>query len=359
VKIILHIGWRKTGTSAIQHLLYTNRGLLRERYSINYPETGLFGRAHHGAVWTLPGVQPPGRGGRFGRRKHGSFEQMLEETAARGCSTMLVSTEVLSQPGIPARLVQIFKGHAVEVISYLRRQDRYIEARYNQRIKDGRLKYGLAEFAGEHLARNALDYHAHFTRWAEAFGRESLRIRLYERERFPDGDVRRDFLEVIGVEASGLVFEEVQRNVSLSFAGVEFLRRFNTIPQTRPHRRRVVRLLAQYGAKNPPHSSLLGMDERRAIMDRYRDSNRRFAQEFLGAESVYEIPDAELAREASLDREYGETQFIDMLSFVLPRLLSLQRKPASGLRKKRKKDRAGARKGKGKNQRPADAGTRR
>jgi hypothetical protein len=371
LRIILHTGWRKTGTSAIQHLLYNNRALLRDAFSINYPEAGLFGRAHHLGGWILLGKSAPRRIRRPGTRplaRGGGFAEMLAETADTGCSTMLVSSEVLSQgdPSLPARLAEVLGGHRVEVIAYVRRQDRYIEARYNQRIKDGRLKVGLGEFTRDYLARPSLDYHEHFRRWAEAFGRESLKIRLYERAAFREGDVRRDLLDAIGIGDGALSFEEGQRNASLNFASVEFLRRLNSVPRAAIRRRHVLRFLEQRKGGSLDHTSLYAPAERRAVMEHYRESNRRFAAEFLGRDDVFEIPASELEREAGLDRAYGEEQFLDMLAFVLPRVVAL---PAgAGLRKKRKKDGGGARKGgkgrkgrkgKGRKRAPADAAARR
>jgi hypothetical protein len=234
----------------------------------------------------------------------------------------VASSEVLSQPGVLKQLEQVLQGHEVEVVTYVRRQDRYIEARYNQRVKDGRLTIGLEEFAATQVDGAALDYHEHFRQWAEAFGRDSVRIRLYERERFPQGDVRRDFLQAIGLDPQGLDFEEGMRNVSLNFAGVEFLRRFNSVSSARIRRRYLLRVLDEFDAGPQAHSSLLAPQARQDLVERFREPNRRLARAFLGTDSVFEISDAEMEKESRLDREYGEEQFLEMLAFVVPRLLA-------------------------------------
>ena len=326
MKVILHTGWRKTGTSAIQHFLYSNRARLRERHSILYPETGLFGRAHHLAGWKLLGRGARGWASRGGRsssfQREGGFAEMIREAADSGCRALVASSEVLSQPGILEKLQEALRGHEVEVISYVRRQDRYIEARYNQRVKDGRLTIGLEEFAARQADGDGLDYHEHFRRWAGAFGREAVKIRLYERERFPRGDVRLDFLDAIGLGPEGLDFEEGMRNASLNFAGVEFLRRFNSVSRNRIRRRYLLRLLDEFDAGPRGHTSLFAPQARRDLVERFREPNRRLAREFLGADSVFEMSDAEMEKESRLARDYGEEQFLEMLAFVVPRLLA-------------------------------------
>jgi len=326
MKVILHTGWRKTGTSAIQHFLYMNRTRLRERRTILYPEAGLFGRAHHLAGWKLLGRGPRGWAERAGRsssfQREGGFAEMIREARDAGCRALVASSEVLSQPGILEKLKEALRGHEVEVISYVRRQDRYIEARYNQQIKDGRLAIPLDEFAASQVGGEGLDYHAHFRQWADAFGRDSLKIRLYERDRFQQGDVRRDFLDAIGLDPGGLEFEEGMRNVSLNFAGVEFLRRLNRVLGKRVRRRYLLRVLDEFDAGPRAHSSLLAPQARRVIVERFGDSNRRLARDFLGADGVFEISEAEIAKESRLEHGYGEEQFLEMLAFVVPRLLA-------------------------------------
>jgi hypothetical protein len=329
MKVIVHIGWHKTGTSAIQYLLHANRRLLRERWRLNYPEAGIYQRrAHHVAGWRLmPRLEPMTR-----RMGHGDapgsealFRAMLEETADLGCTTMLVSSETFSQVQDyePRRLADIFKGHSLEIVGYVRRQDRYLESRYNQWVKGRRrLKIGAMQLATSFLSTNSLDYHDHFRRWAAAVGGDNVKARIYDRAALRGGDVRLDFLDTLGIPEQGLALEDEPRNVSLNFPGVQFLRRLNSVALDQAHRRRMLRALEEHARKYPDHSSLFLPEERLAIVGQFRESNRSFAREFLGRDDVFEIQPAELEAEAKLDRQYGEERFLDMLRFVLPRLFS-------------------------------------
>jgi hypothetical protein len=321
LKVIVHIGWRKTGSSAIQYLLDVNRDALRAKYAIDYPEAGLFGRAHHLVGWDLLGGRPrraiePGER----RLREGDFPGMLREAKRLGCTRMAVSSEVFSNdnPDLPRRIREQLHGHTVEIVAYVRRQDRYIEARYNQCVKDGRPVGELEPYIAIQLP--SLDYHEHFRRWSAAFGRENLKVRVYDPSEFQNGDVRIDFLHAAGIAPDGLTFEEGARNASLTFSGVQFLRRFESAPPAGRERRRVVRLLQLYARERADHGSLLLPPQRRAILERFRESNRRFAREFLDRENVFELSDGELAREEALDRSFGEERFREMLRFVQARL---------------------------------------
>jgi hypothetical protein len=327
MRIIVHTGWRKTGTSAIQRLLHANQDLLRERYSINYPEAGLAGHAHHVAGWKLLGRLPPPWqkiDETSPRWRQARFADMIEETAKRGCTTLLVSSETLSGLAEPRALAQALGERTAEIVAYVRRQDRYIEARYNQQVKDGRAKAGLAQFAEASLA--GLDYHDHFQRWVAVFGRANVKVRVYERSAFRQGDVRLDFLDAIGIEERGLAFSEGLANESLGYSAVQFMRRFNPNLRNGAERRRVARLLERWTAAHPDHKSLLAPEQRCAIMERVRESNARLAREFLGLEDVFRIGAAELAAEAGLDRHFDEKSYLRMEGYVLPRLQSWRRR---------------------------------
>jgi hypothetical protein len=301
MRIVLHIGWRKTGTSTIQYLLDASRQFLRERDRINYPQTALIWHAHHVAAWKLLGRKR-------GASREGTFRDMLSEDDEQ----------------LPSRLAETFNGHEVAIIAYVRRQDRYIESRYNQHVKSTRrLMANVSRFAQDQLG--ALDYYEQFRRWAAAFGRENLEVRIYDRAGFRGGDVRLDFLDALGIDERGLSFDEGMSNVSLGYSAVQFLRRFNAIPHTGIQRRMVLRLLEQRDRRHPEHTSFFSPEERCAIMERFRESNRRFAKEFLGLDDVFELTAEELAAEAALDRTYGEKRFREMLAVVLPRLAKDER----------------------------------
>ncbi len=56
MRLILHIGWHKTGSTTIQEALKSNEGLLTSE-GFYYPLEGLIKCAHHNLAWSLNKVK--------------------------------------------------------------------------------------------------------------------------------------------------------------------------------------------------------------------------------------------------------------------------------------------------------------
>jgi len=53
MKLILHVGLPKTGTTSIQEFFLKNNTLLKKRYKILYPTKILIGGAQHPLSWSI------------------------------------------------------------------------------------------------------------------------------------------------------------------------------------------------------------------------------------------------------------------------------------------------------------------
>ena len=95
---------------------------------------------------------------------------------------------------------------------------------------DGRLQLG------DFLSRISEDnYYYDFKRiadnWSNAFGRDSCDFRIYDRETFEGGDVRRDFSLAAGIRADApeVSFASASANESLSLVEAAIFRRINAM----------------------------------------------------------------------------------------------------------------------------------
>lgn len=323
--IYLHIGWHKTGSTAVQKFLFQNRQALRERLGIHYPSAGLDKVAHNFPAWALqPRRTRMLKEMGFKRNPEGLIREMIEEAARLQAKAVLISSEEFSpiERYSLEKLARGFEGHRVIVIAYVRRQDEHIESTYNQMVKYWRSRYAkpLAPYVAAHMKAEKLNYHYHFGRWAEVFGKDSLRIRIYDRRQFPGRDARRDFCRVIGLAEDGLAFEDGDTNESLDYDSVCFLSRFNVVPLTVEQHHRVVAALRSYARENPARSNLLlDLRDRLRIAARFAESNRLFAREFFGRDEVFDPVDE--TADGPAPGSFDEQRFLEMLSFVLPRLL--------------------------------------
>ncbi len=238
-KIILHIGTEKTGSTSIQHALAHDRASLA-RHGVLFP--ALFGSENHMeiAVYAMDdGVNDELRQSELGKAgcalpdyRRRLIEQIEQQIAASGCHTLIISNEHchsrLVSPTAIARLKDLLARFApkVEVIAYLRRQDRLAVSLHSTRVKLG----GQGQVFPS-LPHGRLNEYFRFDtllqRYADAFGAENITARLFESGQLAQGDVVADFyLQTrLPIPAPDLP----NANESLSAKQGLFLERFNAI----------------------------------------------------------------------------------------------------------------------------------
>lgn len=208
-KLFLHIGLPKTGTTSIQGALKENEGRLAS-YGLAYPKTFQASHMRHFHAYASYPQQRPRTQAALGEEiaDQERFVRSFKQQVARAVSSstalrMVYSNELLGNlhtRGI-GRLQELFSEFfdAVEVVLYLRRQDTLELSAYLQAFKGG---YEHREKFAEPFVTRRQSNRQVIERWASAFGMESIRVRIYERQRFPEGDVVRDFLQYLGISDS-------------------------------------------------------------------------------------------------------------------------------------------------------------
>lgn len=265
MKAYLHIGIGKTGTSTIQKFLHINRKALRKQGAW-YPSSPALASGRHirlGAyalrddldtdprkVLNLSLEDLPAFRSEFAGALADEIAQIPEKT-----KTVIFSDEGLCSlihPEEIARIRDLLLPHfsSVDVIIYLRRQDMHSVSQHSQHLKAGRV--GRKILRPSHL----YDYAAYLDLWAAVFGEAHVVPRIFERGRFPQGDVLHDFLQVCGLKFTEDFKSSGSLNESLRPEAEVFLMHLNQsvkkfIPGGRnPGRMLVVRhLLAEYSGK--------------------------------------------------------------------------------------------------------------
>jgi hypothetical protein len=203
MKLILHIGTQKTGTTALQQFLYANREALNA-LSFHYA-TPPHGLRDANAMANALNVGE-------NRVVQKFLTTQADLGRRRGAHTIIVSSEnfyamsILDamqrreicadalgrdhalietlQSLMPARI------DALQVVCYFRRPDRYAESLYSQHVKRGIIFDGaFAEFLP--IIQPALLYNKHMQVWSDMFGKSNCIVRLYELAR---GDIISDFV---------------------------------------------------------------------------------------------------------------------------------------------------------------------
>lgn len=209
LRLIIHAGLHKTGTTAVQNTLAAGADRLRPR-GVLYPHAGRsrpdYSRGHHNLAWELAGDR------RF-RATLGTVDDVAAEIGAFDGDAILSSEDfetVLGAPGRLRRLVRHprLRGRNVVILVYLREQVGYAESLFLE-LLDHRSTIGARAFCDRILADGRL----RFADWIFHFDYERLHRRL-ARARLGSlvmrpysgmlgGSSIRDVLDLLGVAEQG------------------------------------------------------------------------------------------------------------------------------------------------------------
>lgn len=265
--IFLHIGRHKTGTSALQQLLRKNLKALAA-HGFNYLPAARGGPSNP----TLALALTPERMAGADPAQRAVYEEELEASARRlrHQGHAIVSSEAF-QNTPPQAAARFFPVGGTMVIVYLREQLDYLLSAYAQFVQAQPTRMPFVDYA----ASARLDYDAFLQGWAEAFGREAVIARPYVRERLVGGDVRHDFLDLIGADPAWLSFREDLDNPSIGPELVEAKGLLNAfVPPEVMARLDLYALLSTLAAERPGRF-LAGEAFGQAVRARYAASNAR------------------------------------------------------------------------------------
>lgn len=289
-KLILHIGLQKTGTTFLQQNFSGRAGQLR-RAGIHYlsPQgnlpTSKVSAAHHwlvAAVRKMPNSYIPEVPFSFLPRYVANLREKIERDEY---PFALMSSENFSRMNDAevAALGKCFDGINTEIVIYLRRQDIWIDSWYAQMVKTGR-QVQLADMVSD--MADFLDYQNLINRWAGQFGRQNIRIGLYEKLETPAA-LWEDFFTLIGCpEAATIKLQEQSANVTLTPQLTRFI---EIAQQTTGYNPRLRRFLESVNDQFEKVNALKFMPEKdaQALLSTYAASNQEIAQEFFGRDQLF------------------------------------------------------------------------
>jgi hypothetical protein len=242
MKLLLHIGTGKTGSSTIQGTLTANRDRLRDA-GVLYPISN--GAGNHVFLPML--VAEKNSFPDLTRRLHAGEPAKLatmrqtwlrnlkaELDEARGQARLCILTaEHLSflNGDEAARLFQILRPlfESIDVLVYLRDPVDYAVSMYDTALKIG----GVRESPRAPSEHPELDYKALLIRWAALVDSGAMHVRLFEKDVLRDEEIVSDFFDVLGLSDIPLEIRE-RRNEAMDLLGEALMRRVNRLaPQVR------------------------------------------------------------------------------------------------------------------------------
>jgi hypothetical protein len=191
MKFILHIGRHKTGTSALQLFLSKNRGVLKGS-GVIYPDFG-HPRTHHNLAFMI---------------RDGGIERATEliSEVTTGCDTVIISSEVFSKFNDPTMVAGVMRPGETRVVLYVRDYVSLLASWYQQNIQSSKRALSFEDY----VTVQNVSHLPIIQMWEKVYGKENLEIRVYDRERLIEGDIRHDFLtlpELQALSRDALMFE--------------------------------------------------------------------------------------------------------------------------------------------------------
>ena len=304
-KLVLHVGTPKTGTSTIQGFMRTNRALLAKR-SVAYPVRAFNKRsvsnARNGHPIFYKALQLAGYTDELSASLTAYAEEgfrMLQEQAAGPCATTVLSDEsfwrlAACYPGALEALRSLGEQAGFgefQIVVYLRRQDLFLESTWNQRVKNG-TSYVTTydEFRTGEFATKVTDYNSVLGCFEQAFGRENITARIYDRSLLVAGDSAADFLSLLGLDAAQ--FKPLKREINDSIKGnswVELKRIANHAPayaKSGNFMRGAFKSLSVAVPEQQP-GALMSPEERRAYLAAFEEGNRAVAQRYFQRDELF------------------------------------------------------------------------
>jgi len=293
--IILHIGYNKTGTTAIQNIFFDNTKIL-EKHGIFYPARCRGKRkspAHHALAESLlfqVGMPLPSfvKPKLYSQYPPDYYWQLLhKELAETNCETVFISSEAFSRLRGNREQMEFvkkqFEGYQVKILVYLRDQVEYFESAYNQAVK----RNGETRTMDEMMKSGwlSMDYFDEMEQWATVFGAENIIVCIFDRSRFPDGSIVKDVLTGLGLP--DLILKPKWRrlkttfNVRLPNNMVETKRHFNEKYKLPRFFDNVVVLGLQVLGRFYPDIQLLSNENKETLIAFFSDCNTKLGEKYF------------------------------------------------------------------------------
>lgn len=295
--LIFHIGLQKTGTSSIQVMLAGSRDYLRNQ-GYFYPDLPTPEKPER--IWVSPfrhNIIASTYADYLSAFPKFSDEQRKQFWGSLGEETTnpILSAEDFSRQNNFGRFVEDFSAFDVDVVMYVRRQDRFIESLYNQRNKI-LVSRGDPAFLNESFLTEAdlfhfirqqnyvpvLNFPNTLGRIRKSLSPREIHVRVFDRAQLAGGDVCVDFADVLGLDAEQMFKPASEANGSISNKVLEGLKRVYLENGTEAAREELARINTRLASGEDLSGSytLLTDRTRREVLRQYQDINAELHREF-------------------------------------------------------------------------------
>lgn len=297
--IYLHIGCMKTGSTAIQRVLASNRKAL-ETLGYCFPVTGV--KAGNYLAFSLLDSVPPFLHNRLSISSEVLYRQLVDEIDSSRSQSFIISSEAyylistdlfLGKIGVlrlSEHLRRLRKQYSIKIVVYVRRQDDYAESLYNQFVKTHNFWGLYSDDIDQFIVQKfeMLDYTKILGRWSEVFEGADVIVREYVKG---ETDSIADFCCLTGIPMEDLkISHDVDHNSALNKKGLELMLMLNRTginKRTAAINSELTELVNSLQSGGGRRFSLLTKAQRTKLMSGLRESNDILWSKYMGTKNPW------------------------------------------------------------------------
>ena len=301
--VFIHIGFMKTGTSAIQSFLNSNEKLLK-KHGFYYPEVNK--KAMNYLGFSLLDEVPPKIHNKLPESRQDLYEKLKKEIDKTKLDKIILSTEAFSLittnyfigEKAPRRLLEFFKdkNYEFKIIAFIRRQDEYLESQYNQHIKTHNFwnLYSNDILAFYKEKKQLFNFDLILDRWAKYVGEDNIKLKVYKK----NNNSVSEFLEILGINDKPIFDNAKEFNSKLDSKALDFMRianKYEIEKRTAKQNYTLIKLIEDVLGELDKPTRLLNNKEANQIMEDFKNENITLSNKYLKGDCSWCLPNSDIA----------------------------------------------------------------
>lgn len=275
--LFIHIGFGKTGTTAIQDCLLANRAHLIAQ-GLCYPRSATQDNGGHHALAVLGQESLTSQTLR-------ELDRLKYEINNSGCNRAVISSENLCfmKDTYVSALFNELKEFKIKLIFSVREQSNLIESSFLERIKtNGQPPYkNVNDFWHQH--RYSFDFMHRLNNFRRFISDEDIIVKLFDKRIFINGNFINNFIDIFHIDRKYIHVSQERANTSLIPELANIAQNINSKCDTTKERKANIDNLMEISNKfrKFSESKLINDQLKENIYTFYKGSNTKLASTFL------------------------------------------------------------------------------
>jgi hypothetical protein len=284
-KLILHIGFHKTGTSALQEYFDENRKTL-ETQGIFYPKS-LNGKfpGNVDLSWAFNENAPPYASLNSDEKLQikSYYKNQMDNTE---CETIIVSSEdfVLLDGQFKSieNVKDFFSDYDVSIVAYVREPIDFMISLYSHAIRARLLDCTFKSYISKHYSFRAADFPLRLQPWRRCFSDEAIVVKKFAPKEFYKGTLVNDFFHAVGIDVK-LDMTMNRSNVGVHPWLIQSYIETSKSSIGEPNKEKILRKIIKLGSEFPKDNAakfLLNDEDYELILNTLKPSLNKLKREY-------------------------------------------------------------------------------